>query len=608
MTELNGVRIPAGYTGIGMHDTPGAQAAAWDYNTTLGHVAELKARGITCYKLFDSGANKVQRARAYVDNGILVVVRPWIDKPWGRGLPVTPGDQIKPYVDAGVQLIELGNEWNISAEWNGPVPNAQGIATEVVNWWERCLSRASEVPGMVPLFPSNTPGGDVDHRLCFQAIRAELIRRGLLDTVRHVAIHPRPLNNPPWAEWTASNTCTFSEWTWILANFQPDAYYWATEHGYAINDSQNAEYPRIDLDLWLTYNWQLQQRMNPANGDAIGPRLAGTFHWIEALWGHRVCWLADSLRDANVPEMPTPSPLWVKMGEQPHRFERYSGDVPEPEPEIVDGVDISYAQSAGLNWEAAWSNNVRFAYVRAGIGLCMDTALLGHVDQARYHTPDVKIGLYWYLSNSYDGKRQARLFAALNLLLMPELQGAVDVEASGLTQAKVAEFVEAYKTEMGEYPLIYTRASYVMDWGDLPSKCKLWVADAHNEDAPALPAGWADWLIWQWGCKTGPEYATPIDRNRMKSGAEPEPPEPPDDEIFTVEYLDGGPYVVGDCPTLNAEVCVGDACTIAGTKPEWGEGGFLVTVPPGTWTLTVYGVVAGEVVTIAGKTARVVWL
>ncbi|WP_230682015.1 hypothetical protein, partial [Streptococcus pneumoniae] len=42
---------------------------------------------------------------------------------------------------------------------------------------------------------------------------------------------------------------------------------------------------------------------------------------------------------------------------------------PPPAPTLQDGIDLSDAQSAGINWEAAWAAGNRFAYIRASVGL-----------------------------------------------------------------------------------------------------------------------------------------------------------------------------------------------------------------------------------------------
>ena len=338
------MNLPNHFNGVGLHDTPGASTAAWGYNESIEHARLLRAHGVTLYKILSDGANKAERCRAYVDSGIVPIVRPYIDKPWGRGLPVTPADQLRPYIDNGVQLIELGNEWNIAAEWpDDRVPNAKGIATEVLNWWEVCLRRENEVPGLIALFPSNTPGGNVDHRLCYTRIIEEIVRRGLQSTIKHIAVHPRPHNNPPDTKWSATNTVTFDEWRWIRDQFEGagiNASYWATEHGYSVGDNQNAGYPRIDLGKWFEYNAELFLRLNHAHANAIEPELSGVMYWFEAGWGHYGAWAKDSLRDSIVPEMPAPSPLWGWMEQGYLNFVRYGDPANPPNEDIERAIQL----------------------------------------------------------------------------------------------------------------------------------------------------------------------------------------------------------------------------------------------------------------------------
>ena len=71
MIDLKGVMVPDHSSGIGVHDTAGAEVATLSYAEAKAHAKELRDHGITLYKLF-SGTTKVTRARAYVDGGITV--------------------------------------------------------------------------------------------------------------------------------------------------------------------------------------------------------------------------------------------------------------------------------------------------------------------------------------------------------------------------------------------------------------------------------------------------------------------------------------------------------------------------------------------------------
>lgn len=314
---LHGLYVPDRFNGIGLHDSPGTHAGTMDVNTARGHAHELQEHGVTAYKLLVDNT-KHTRAQEYVREGLFVMARHYTPRPWGRP-PSTwlpSADVVRSYRDRGVALQEFGNEFNIAEEWDGSIPGASTIARTVVDAWVQILDLASRVPGVFPLFPSNTPGGHVDHRLCYGEICDELVRRGLQDTVKHVAVHPRPFNNPPTTPWTATNTVTFNEWDWIRKTFADHGmrpYFWATEHGYFINCQANTNYPRIDLGRWTDYNWQLFMMLNHGHQHAVAGELAGVFHWFERGWGHWGAWAADAIVDSPAPEMPAPSPLWVKM-------------------------------------------------------------------------------------------------------------------------------------------------------------------------------------------------------------------------------------------------------------------------------------------------------
>jgi lysozyme len=542
--NLNGVELPAGYNGVGLHDSPGSNAGPQSWDEAVAHAQELKAHGVTVYKLLtENGSGDLHRARAYVEAGILPIVRWYVERPWGRGNYhwVTPGDQVRPYYEAGVRLIEPGwNEFNIACEWQGDrIPGAAQIAVEAVNAWEVGLGLQSQFPGLKVLFPSNTPGGNVDHRACYREIRAELDRRGLLASVEHVAVHPRPHNNPPDNVWTPTNTVTWDEWRWIRDTLAPSAYYWSTEHGYSVGDDQNRDYPRIDLEKWLEYNWELFMRMNPGHPKATEGHMAGVMYWIEALWGHRVSWFKDSLRDAYVPEMPTPSPLWERMQAQVSdlAFLRYGDGEPEPpDPpgEVEDGIDISWYQRAGVDWAAASAAGNKFAILRSSYGLTLDAAVFGHGDQMLYHVPAMLRGYYHYLTAAQNAVTQGRFFAALCRDLPMSLVPAVDIEDEGLTAAKVRDFLTTFEEEWGEAGRIYTRAEYwrrkfggALD--DIAGRWGLWIADHRDRPEPEVPAPWTGWEIWQYGVRGGPEFPAPLDRNRGRVSC-PEPPEDPPDE------------------------------------------------------------------------------
>jgi hypothetical protein len=616
MTDLNGLPIPDHFNGIGLHDTPSSVLANWGYAEATDHARILRQHGVTVYKILADNANKVDRCRAYVDHGIVPIVRPYIPEPWGSGLQMTPSDILRQYVDVGARVIELGNEFNIECEWkDGNIPGAAAIAQEVCNWWEKCLQRASEAPGMIPLFPSNTPGGNVDHRRCYQEIVAELVRRGLQSSVKHIAIHPRPHNNPPDTTWTPSNTCAFDEWRWIRDQFEAAgiyAYYWATEHGYSLGDDQNHDYPRIDLQKWTEYSAELLLRLNPAHAKAIEPELAGLMHWYEAGWGHWGSWAKDAIVDSPAPEMPAPSPLWTWMGETPLEFSRY-GDTPPPPPpppppdEQPWCVDISYAQPSfdfGV-FEG------QFAIIRQGIGRTLDSHVFRHDNKSK--SLKVRIG-YHYLKEDNNGSRQGRFAAALHGHLGWKTPFAVDVEEVGLKESTIRDFVNRwYDLKPDTRLLIYTSPGFWAQFGhrldDVAAKCDLWIAH-WDVPKPTIPNGWTTYRVWQKGKRLVDGWARPVDYNVFNGSLEdlyqwalgeipptpPTPPGPTPPYSFEVSYHQGMALIIGDYPVPGVSLTRtdpwGNEVTVTtGHKPEYGPGGFEIWATPegAMFSLTVEG-------------------
>jgi GH25 family lysozyme M1 (1,4-beta-N-acetylmuramidase) len=503
MPELNGLVVPAHFNGVGLHDTPGAEVATWDYDQARVHAQELRAHGVTLYKLFGSDT-KAERARACVDNGLVVLMRFWQHQPWGRPPEewVTSPDQLRPFVDGGCRLFEMGwNEFNLSEEWATPIPNAAAIARTVVDAWEVGLERCAQVPGAIPLFPSNTPGGNVGHRACYRAIVAELEARGLLDTVQHVAIHPRPFNNPPDARWSSTNTMTFDEWQWIWLQFAQrgaHATFWATEHGYSLGDAQNPSYPPIDLARWLDYNWALFRRLQPDRPRAIERELAGVCYWFEAGWGHWGPWGKDALRDSPSPQMPAPSPLWVRMGDQATdlAFARYGAEpAPVPLSERARGIDVSEYQGE-IDWDAVRDDGISFAIIRASSGHHVDPAFVTNWERAG--NAGILRGSYHYLHADLTG--QAALFAETVGDRPLELGYWGDFEDAPLTSEKCGLFLAACDERTGRRTGVYSRANFIDRFGVPPwaTGRKLWIADWRDRPNPALPAAWDRWEFWQY--------------------------------------------------------------------------------------------------------------
>lgn len=599
--NLNGIELPPGYSGVGLHDTPGTDAAAWGYDDAKAHAALLRAHGVTTYKLLTAGSSKLQRARAYVEAGIVPVVRFYQDKPWGRGSYwwVTPRDQAQPFYDVGVRLFETaGNEANIDCEWVNGIngQTAKTVAVECVNAWEVGLGLGAQLPGAKVLLSSMTPGGNIDHRAVYAEVVNELVRRGLQSSCEHIAAHIRSHNVPPSFKLAdnPSMTISWAEQFWIVDKFAAGGmhpYLWSTEFGPAPFDDPPTGYGQLSYEDWVEYAWEEFRQMDPAHVYPASPQLAGIHHWYEAAWGHPGAWTKDSLRDSQDTRVPAPTALWTRMEERAAdlAFEKYGGEEPpEPPSETEDGIDISWYQRSGMDWEEVAEHN-QFCYIRASYGLTLDAAVFGHSDQAQYHAPDVKLGYYHYLRPDYNPTTQGRFFANLAWDLPGDLTPAVDVEAVGLTAADVRAFVEAFEAYYYTSPVIYTRAQF---WDtftgleDIAARCPLWVAHWRVEE-PDIPRGWSDWTIWQYDIVQGPEHPNRIDRNRRKTGEEPEPPDPPDppDSLRILDasgQLRDWAWLTAEFGLTESNVEQGDAWRVTQLQEGGEEAAIVVYGPPGT--------------------------
>jgi len=589
MIDLKGVKVPDHFNGIGAHDTAGSEVATLSYPEAKAHAKELRDHGITLFKLF-GGTTKVTRARAYVDSGITVAMRFWVFKPWGRPPTswVIPADQIKQFVDVGVQMFEMGwNEFNIADEWpDNKIPRDPAkIARAVVDAWEVGLGACAVVPGAVPLFPSNTPGGNVDHRLCYPAIVAELETRGLLDTVQHVGCHPRPHNNPPDTVWTATNTVTFDEWRWIRDQFHNGCYLWATEHGYSLKDDQNHDYPQIDLSMWTEYNWNLFVRMNPKHAQAIEPQLAGVIYWVERGWGHWGAWGKDALVDSPVPEMPAPSPLWIRMGERKDElaFSRCGEAVGQPvELPIVDLREV-------LPWRsntARWLKRDGYDFVVVHHTANDPKGTTQEEMVAAIERTNAFVIRYWKwprIGGHYVIDPQGRVYQVNDLVDVTFHAGKGNRRGVGVDLMGAL-----HRHPPTEEQMVALRR--------LRQKLNV-PARPHSDFVQTQCPGQA------WWAENAELVNTPVedDHTRLELPTTP--------YVAEVTYRSGLPLIVGDYPEVNKQLTIegvgGNKVTVtAGSKTEWGPGGFeAYAMPAGAaHTITVdeaqYAVQAGDGLTI----------
>jgi len=116
---------------------------------------------------------------------------------------------------------------------------------------------------------------------------------------------------------------------------------------------------------------------------------------------------------------------------------------------------------------------------------------------------------YHFFRNNYDGKAQAKYFAAvaLNHYSADDLPPMIDVEDSShddvpvaTTVQRIRDFISQINIDFGVLPIIYTNYFYWRDHLLNPTgfnKLMLWLA-SYSINPPKLPNDWDKMTIWQY--------------------------------------------------------------------------------------------------------------
>lgn len=303
-TPLDWYPRPQPDTGLGLHDSHLTGDSPPDL---AQHAANLRAAGISWYKLLAGGVNKVERARIYVEHGIMPIVRLYVSEPHDEYVP--PADQVEAYVEVGAPYIEAGNEPNLKEEWH-EWPGWSDFGERLGAQWIKAADVIKSAGG-IPVFYAMTPGGHFFHRQATIDTIEYVEAQGRLDTFERavIGIHPRPLNNPPDTPQTEQNTTTWNEHRWYIDHWTA-ALGWTppfvcTEHGYSPEDSQNADWPPMDEAKWAAYNRGLFERMNPDHPKAVDSHIFALCYWLEKTSGG---WRADT---------PFKEGEWIDSGPRP---------------------------------------------------------------------------------------------------------------------------------------------------------------------------------------------------------------------------------------------------------------------------------------------------
>lgn len=183
----------------------------------------------------------------------------------------------------------------------------------------------------------------------------------------------------------------------------------------------------------------------------------------------------------------------------------------------IHGIDVS-SWDPFIDWQEVRNQDIRFAIMKSTEGLDYFSK---HFTEQWEGAKSVGIlrGSYHYLHAAQDGAKQADFFLSKVDVQDGDLPPCLDIEGTNNDGATNSQFIgnaqkwlERVEEKTGRIPIVYSTASFLREKltgnnGKPPPwahKYPTWVAqyfNSHSADAggqPTQPAGWGDWVIWQY--------------------------------------------------------------------------------------------------------------
>ena len=180
----------------------------------------------------------------------------------------------------------------------------------------------------------------------------------------------------------------------------------------------------------------------------------------------------------------------------------------------VKGMDVSGYQG-NVNWQAAWNNGARFAYVKATEGVAYTNPYFAQQYNGSYNVGMIRGSYHFALPDRSSGATQADYFVNHGGGWSGDgktLPGALDIEWNpygatcyGYSQSGmvgwIKSFSDEYHARTSRWPVIYTATSWwtqcTGNRGDFSSTNPLWVA-RYSSSPGTLPYAWGFYTFWQY--------------------------------------------------------------------------------------------------------------
>jgi lysozyme len=183
----------------------------------------------------------------------------------------------------------------------------------------------------------------------------------------------------------------------------------------------------------------------------------------------------------------------------------------------IHGVDVSYFDPY-IDWQKVRDQDIRFAIIKSTEGVGWFSS---YFDEQWAGAKSVGIlrGSYHYLHAAEDGTAQADFFLSKVNVQDGDLPPFLDIEGTNNEKATNSQFIgnaqkwlERVEQKTGRRPIVYSTAAFLRErlngnngapppWAH---KYQTWVAQyffsysADGGGQPTQPAGWGDWIFWQY--------------------------------------------------------------------------------------------------------------
>jgi GH25 family lysozyme M1 (1,4-beta-N-acetylmuramidase) len=183
----------------------------------------------------------------------------------------------------------------------------------------------------------------------------------------------------------------------------------------------------------------------------------------------------------------------------------------------VRGIDVS-AWDPYIDWQTVRNQDIRFAIIKSTEGIDYFNKYFNQQWEGSKSAGMLR-GTYHYLRAAQDGAKQADFFLSKVDVQDGDLPPFLDIEGANNDGATNSQFIgnaqkwlERVESKTGRRPIVYSTASFLQEKlngnnGKPPPWAKnyqTWVAqyfNSHSADGggqPTQPAGWAEWVIWQY--------------------------------------------------------------------------------------------------------------